>query len=61
MTDKYPKEAQNPPTKPGERPEEQPPPRQRVPDDKPDVDEMTTDERRVHDPERLDHLPPKKE
>lgn len=33
MTAEYPKEQQNPPTEAGRRPEDQPPPRQRVPRD----------------------------
>lgn len=33
MTAEYPKEAQNPPTEPGARPDEQPKPTVRVPDD----------------------------
>lgn len=35
MTANYPKEAQNPPTIPGARPDQQPEPRVRVPDTKP--------------------------
>ena len=33
MVEKYPKEQQNPPYEPGQRPADQPPPKQRVPDD----------------------------
>ena len=58
---RYPKDKQNPPTTPGERPEDQPPPRQRVPEDEPDVEEMTTDERMRDDPKRSDHMTPVKQ
>lgn len=58
---RYPKDKQNPPTTPGERPEDQPPPRQRVPDEEPDVEEMTTDERMRDDPKRSDLMTPVKQ
>ncbi|MGE5594426.1 MAG: hypothetical protein ACM3S1_00160 [Hyphomicrobiales bacterium] len=58
MSAEYPKEAQNPPEEPGTRPGDQPPPKVRVPDDKPDVEEMTTDERMREDPKRQDQMPP---
>ena len=58
---RYPKDKQNPPTNPGERPEEQPAPRQRVPDEEPDVEEMTTDERMRNDPKRSDLMTPVKQ
>lgn len=60
MVSEYPEEQQNPPEKPGMRPDEQPPPRQRVPDDKQDVSEMTTDERMDPDPKRTERLVPVK-
>ena len=40
MVDKYPKEAQNPPFQPEARPEDQPPPRQRVPKEAGESDEQ---------------------
>ena len=58
MTAEYPKESQNPPEEPGMRPDDQPPPKVRVPDDEPNVDEMTTDERMREDPKRKDVAPP---
>lgn len=54
----YPREAQNPPQEPGLRPADQPEGKVRVPDDEPEVDEMTTDERMRHDPKRRDLMPP---
>lgn len=60
---RYPKDKQNPPTTPGERPEVQPSPRQRVPDDEPAVEQMTTgaDERQRNDPKRSDLMTPVKQ
>lgn len=54
----YPKEAQNPPQEPGLRPADQQPGEVRVPDDGPDVEQMTTDERMRHDPKRRDLATP---
>lgn len=56
--DRYPKKDQNPTFEPGSRPTEQPVGVPRVPDNEPDVEEMTTDERMRKDPARLDVLPP---
>lgn len=54
----YPKEAQNPPQEPGLRPADQPEARVRVPDDQPEVEEMTSDERMRHDSKRRDLMTP---
>jgi hypothetical protein len=61
VASEYPKDQQNPPTIPGARPDEQPAPAQRVPDDEPDVEAMTTDERMRHDPKRSDLMTPVKQ
>ena len=58
---KYPRDKQNPPAVPGERPADQPPPQTRVPDERPNPDDMTTDERMRDDPKRSDLMTPVKE
>jgi hypothetical protein len=60
MTSEYPREAQNPPTRSGARPDQQPQPEVRVPDDDPDVESMSPDERLRRDPKRTEVLPPVK-